>query len=101
MNFVDFLVQLNVFRSIFPLRNREDNNKVKKMVVLGKWIFTIGIVFVIVGLIIMYNNHIPFLGKLPGDIYIEKKNFHFYFPITTSLVISLILSILFYIIRKR
>ena len=71
------------------------------MVVLGKLILTIGIVLVVIGLVMMYGHPIPFLGKLPGDIYIEKKNFHFYFPLTTSIVISLILSILFYIIRKR
>ncbi|MBN2028890.1 DUF2905 domain-containing protein [bacterium] len=71
------------------------------MFALGKLILIIGIFIIVIGLLMMVGHHIPFLGKLPGDIHIEKKNFHLYFPLTTSILISLILSILFYIIRKR
>lgn len=71
------------------------------MITLGKFLLIIGVLIIVIGLLMMYGRHIPFLGKLPGDIHVEKKNFHFYFPLTTSIVISLILSILFYIIRKR
>ena len=71
------------------------------MVNLGKLLLVIGIFIVVIGLLMMVGRHIPFLEKLPGDIHVEKKNFHFYFPLTTFVLISLILSILFYIIRKR
>ncbi len=71
------------------------------MVTFGKLLLIIGIFIIVVGLLMIYNRHIPFLGMLPGDIRIVKKNFHFYFPLTTSILISLILSILFYIIRKK
>ena len=68
---------------------------------LGKFVFIIGIFILVIGLLMMYGHHIPFLGRLPGDIRIEKKDFHVYIPLTTSILISLILSILFYIIRKQ
>ncbi len=71
------------------------------MLILGRLILIIGLLIVVIGLLMMYGHQIPFLGKLPGDVHIDKKNFHIYIPLTTSILISLILSILFYIIRKR
>lgn len=52
-----------------------------------------------VGLFVLQKFHIP-LGRLPGDIVISKKNVTFYFPITTSAVISILLSIIFYIWKR-
>jgi hypothetical protein len=46
------------------------------------------------------GSRIPFLGRLPGDIVIQKKNFTFYFPLVTSILISVILSLVFYIISR-
>jgi hypothetical protein len=67
---------------------------------MGKLLIILGIVFVIVGTIITYSDRIPFLGKMPGDITIEKENFKFYFPITTSILLSILLSIVFYLINR-
>jgi len=53
---------------------------------------------VVVGLLLMYSDKIPLLGKLPGDIHIKKENTEFYFPIVTSLVLSLLLSGLMWLI---
>jgi uncharacterized protein HemY len=57
---------------------------------------------VILGLsfVIFSRFKIPFLGRLPGDIFIQKKNFTFYFPLATSVIISLILSLVLYLISK-
>jgi len=44
---------------------------------------------------------VPFIGRLPGDIFIQKKNFTFYFPLATSLLLSAILSVLFYFLNRR
>ena len=44
---------------------------------------------------------IPFLGKLPGDIYIEKKNFTFYFPLATCIMLSLLLTLVFWLFSRR
>jgi hypothetical protein len=67
---------------------------------IGKFIIFLGLILIILGLIIQYLPKIKFLGKLPGDIYIKKGNFVFYFPITTSILISLIISLLFLCLRK-
>jgi hypothetical protein len=70
---------------------------------LGKGLIAIGILLVIAGLIVLYRDRLPglnMLGKLPGDISIEKENFKFYAPLGTSLLISLILSFLLWLFRK-
>lgn len=65
----------------------------------GKAILSIGIILVIVGLFMMLGNKLG-IGKLPGDIYLEKGNFKFFFPITTSIILSIILSLLLRIFRR-
>ncbi len=67
---------------------------------IGKFIVIIGLMLVVVGLIVMYSSRIPFLGKLPGDISIKKENVSFYFPLTTSIVLSILLSLVLYLIRR-
>ncbi len=68
---------------------------------IGKSLILIGIFIVIVGLLIMFFEKLPFgLGKLPGDIYIKRDNFVFYFPLATSILISIFLSLIFIIISK-
>jgi hypothetical protein len=49
----------------------------------------------------VFGARIPWLGRLPGDIYIQKKNLSFYFPIATSLLISLVLSLALFFLRRR
>jgi hypothetical protein len=59
----------------------------------GKMIILIGIVIVLIGVIYyFFGNKLSFLGKLPGDIRIEKENFKFYFPITTCILLSLLIT---------
>lgn len=67
---------------------------------LGKTLIIIGSLILIAGLVFYFFGRIPFLGKLPGDIAIKKKNFSFYFPIATSILISIVLSLLFYLINR-
>jgi hypothetical protein len=67
---------------------------------MGKMLIILGVVLVVIGLAFTYGPKIPWLGKLPGDISIKKDNFSFYFPITTSIIISIILTILFSIFRR-
>lgn len=71
------------------------------MTEIGKIIIFIGIVIVMIGIIFLFSDRLPFnLGKLPGDIFYKKDNFSFYIPITTSILISIILSFLFYLFSK-
>jgi len=71
------------------------------MVQLGKTLLIIGILLAIAGIAVIYCHKIPFVGRLPGDIYIKKDNFSFYFPLTTSIIISIILSFVFWIFRPK
>ncbi len=67
---------------------------------IGKSLIIMGLVLIVVGLILNFSGKIPFLGKLPGDIYIKKDNFSFYFPITTCIIISIVLTLIFSIFKK-
>jgi len=70
------------------------------MPAIGKMFIILGILLIIAGIAFMLGDKIPFIGKLPGDIMIRKERFSFYFPITTSIIISIILTILFSLFRK-
>jgi membrane protein implicated in regulation of membrane protease activity len=61
---------------------------------LGKILLIVGAVIIVVALLMIFGQHIPFFGKLPGDIFIKKDNFSFYFPIVTFLIISIILTVI-------
>jgi hypothetical protein len=67
---------------------------------LGKILIISGGLIVIAGIIILLFGKIPFLGKLPGDFYFKGKNWSFYFPLATSILISIVLSLILYLIRK-
>jgi hypothetical protein len=66
----------------------------------GKLMIYAGIFLLVIGVLIFFGDKIPFLGKLPGDIYIKKKNLTFYFPIATSILLSLLISLIIYLFRK-
>jgi len=67
---------------------------------LGKMLILLGVFIILVGLFLLIGEKIPWVGRLPGDIIIRKKNFTFYFPIVTSILISIILTLLFTLFRK-
>ena len=67
---------------------------------LGKALIYIGIVFVILGLIVSVAGKIPWLGHLPGDITIQRDRFTFYFPLTTCILISVIITLVLYFFRR-
>ena len=59
----------------------------------GKLLILIGAITVLLGLILLFAGKIPYLGKLPGDIVIRKENYAVYFPLVTSLILSLVLTL--------
>lgn len=67
---------------------------------LGRVVIVIGIVLVVLGSILWFFGKLPFLGKLPGDIMVQKDNFSFYAPLTTMILISIFLSIILTIISN-
>ncbi|HIE36466.1 MAG TPA: DUF2905 domain-containing protein [Candidatus Omnitrophica bacterium] len=73
------------------------------MSIIGKFLIFVGLFITFLGtvFVIFPRIKIPFLGRLPGDILIQKNNFTFYFPIASCLLISLVLSLFFYLFFKR
>ncbi len=67
---------------------------------IGKIFIVLGVMLILIGLAFTFWDRIPFIGKLPGDILIKKERFNLYFPITTSIIISIILTIIFSIFRR-
>jgi len=67
----------------------------------GKWIIGIGAIIILVGIIIyFFHDKLNLIGRLPGDIRIEKENFRFYFPIVTMILFSLLGTFIIWLIRK-
>ncbi len=64
----------------------------------GKLLVIAGGAFVVLGIVLFVSDKIPFLGRLPGDIVVKRKNFILYFPIATSILISIVLSVVFYLL---
>lgn len=68
---------------------------------LGRWMVFAGLGLAFLGGLVWLGSRIPGLGRLPGDIVIRKGNFTFYFPLATSILVSLVLSLLFWLLRRR
>ena len=66
----------------------------------GKLLIILGLILTLLGLLLTYSGKVPFLGKLPGDLHIERENFSLYLPLGTCLLLSLILSLVFWLFRR-
>jgi hypothetical protein len=70
---------------------------------MGKAFILTGVIFLILGLVLTFASHFSFLrlGRLPGDLIIKRDNFSFYFPLTTSIVLSILLTLIFALFSRR
>lgn len=68
---------------------------------LGKMLIIVGIFLIGIGVFILVIGKVPYLGRLPGDIYIKKNNFAFYFPLVTCIVISVLLTLILNLFFRR
>ena len=67
----------------------------------GKWIMLFGIFILLIGVVIyFFHDKLHWLGHLPGDIRVERENFRFYFPITTMILVSVIISLIIQLVRR-
>jgi len=66
----------------------------------GRILLILGLFIAGVGAFLAYGPKIPWLGHLPGDIVIKREHFSFYFPITTCIILSLVLSLIFKLFRR-
>ena len=69
---------------------------------LGRTLIFLGAVLIVIGLLITFGGKLPFrIGRLPGDIVIRGKNSVFYFPLATSILLSLVLSVILWLVNRR
>ncbi len=68
---------------------------------LAKMLILFGTILIVTGLIFQFAQKIPGLGRLPGDVYIRKGSFSFYFPLATSLIISVILTLILNLFGRK
>ena len=67
---------------------------------LGKMLILFGVLLAVVGVVLQFAGRVPWLGRLPGDILIRRDNFTLYIPLATCLVVSVVLSLLLYLLRR-
>lgn len=67
---------------------------------LGKSLIVFGLIIAALGVVLTFAGKVPWVGRLPGDIYVKRDNFTFYFPLATSILISVILSLILWLLRK-
>jgi hypothetical protein len=68
---------------------------------LARVLIVCGVVLALLGGLLLLAGKIPFLGRLPGDIIIHRENWSFYFPLTTSILLSILLTLLFSLFGRR
>ncbi len=68
---------------------------------IGKYLLIAGGVLLVIGaVLLLFGNRLNFLGRLPGDIRVERENFKFYFPFTTLIIVSLIFNLIIWLIKR-
>jgi len=68
---------------------------------LGKLFILLGVFIILIGIFLIIGDRIPWLGRLPGDFIIRRKNFTVYFPLATSILISIILTLIFTFLSRK
>ena len=68
---------------------------------IGKFLIVFGAVIIAIGGLLLISGKVPWIGRLPGDIIIHKKTFTFYFPLATSILLSIILTFILWLLRRR
>ena len=68
---------------------------------VGKLLIVCGLLIAVVGVVLVLAGRVPWLGRLPGDIEVHRGNFTFYFPLATSILVSLVLTLVFWLFGRR
>jgi hypothetical protein len=68
---------------------------------LGRALIVLGIVIALIGITLVVTGRSPWIGRLPGDVHVQRGNWTFYFPLATSLLMSVVLTLFFYIVGRR
>jgi hypothetical protein len=67
---------------------------------IGKLLLVAGGILILIGLLLAWGLDIPWLGRLPGDIALRRGNFRIYFPLTTSILLSVVITLILYLLRR-
>lgn len=73
---------------------------ISSMSEIGRFLIVLGVMIAIVGAALIVVGKVPWLGRLPGDIHYQNERVTFYFPLATCVLISIVLSLLFYLLRR-
>ena len=68
---------------------------------VGKTLLVLGLLIALAGLVLLFVGRVPWIGRLPGDIHVQRGNWSFYFPLGTSILLSLLLTLLFWVFGRR
>ena len=68
---------------------------------IGKLLIVFGVLIAVVGVAIVVAGRLPWIGRLPGDIYVRRGGFTFYFPLATSILVSIALTLVFWLFGRR
>lgn len=68
---------------------------------VGKALIAFGLLIALVGVALVLVGRVPWIGRLPGDIHIQRGNWTFYFPLATSLLLSVVLTLVLYLVGRR
>jgi hypothetical protein len=68
---------------------------------IAKALIAFGLLTALAGVVLVLVGRVPWIGRLPGDIHIQRGNFTFYFPLATSLLLSVVLTLVFYLLGRR
>ena len=71
------------------------------MMDLGRFLIVLGLVAIALGVVLVLFGRVPGLGRLPGDFSVQRGNWAFYFPLGTSIVLSIVLTLVFWLIGRR
>lgn len=68
---------------------------------MGRFLIITGVIIIVLGGLLLLSGKVPWLGRLPGDILIQRKNFTFYFPLATSILLSIIVTFVLWILGRK
>ena len=68
---------------------------------LGRALIVLGVVITVIGVVLVFFDRVPWLGRLPGDIHVQRGNWTFYFPLGTSILLSIVLTLVLWLIGRR
>jgi hypothetical protein len=68
---------------------------------LGRALIVLGVVITVMGVVLVFFDRVPWLGRLPGDIFVERGHWTFYFPLGTSILLSIVLTLVLWLIGRR